>query len=178
MTTTRTIGLASATALVATVLAANWAIERYGLVPVGFGLVAPAGVYFAGLAFGLRDVVHDTLGRKAVLACIATGGLLSFAISPAFAVASAAAFILSELADFAVYEPLRERQWALAVLTSNLVGAVVDSALFLWLAFGSLDHLAGQLVGKTWASLAGVALVWVVRTLRRRPARDLEAVPA
>ena len=47
-----------------TVVAANWAVNRYGIVPVGFGLMAPAGVYFAGLAFGLRDAVHETGGRR------------------------------------------------------------------------------------------------------------------
>lgn len=155
---------------VATVVAANWAIETVklaglppGFVPVGFGLVAPAGVYFAGLAFGLRDVVHETLGRLAVLGCIAVGGLLSWAISPAFAIASAVAFTASELADFAVYEPLRERQRLVAAGASNIVGAVVDSMLFLWLAFGSLDHLAGQVVGKLWMGALGVVLVALLR---------------
>jgi uncharacterized PurR-regulated membrane protein YhhQ (DUF165 family) len=167
---TRTIGIIAAAALVATVAAANWAIKTFGFWPVGFGLEAPAGVYFAGLAFGLRDVVHDTLGRWAVLVCIACGGIVSLAISPAFAIASAAAFVVSELADFAVYEPLRQRQWAVAAFASNVVGAVVDSALFLLLAFGSLEFLAGQVVGKLWMGALGVVLVGAVR--RRR--RDLE----
>ena len=64
--------------------------------------------------------------------------------------ASTAAFLVSELADFAVYTPLQARGLVLAVLASSLVGLVVDSVLFLWLAFGSLDFLAGQIVGKIW----------------------------
>lgn len=171
----RTIGFTCAVLLMVTVVAANWAIETFGFVPVGFGLVAPAGVYFAGLAFGLRDVVDDILGRRAVLVCILTGGALSYLVSPVFAVASAAAFILSELADLAVYTPLRERHWPTAALGSNLVGAIVDSALFLWLAFRSLDHLAGQVVGKAWMAGVGVALVAAVRVLS---ARRRQAVPA
>lgn len=159
----RTLGFVAAAALVGTVVAANLAIVRWGFVPVGFGLVAPAGVYFAGLAFGLRDVVHDTLGRRAVLACIVAGGIVSAGFSPVFALASATAFVLSELADFAVYEPLRQRQWLAAAGASNVVGAVVDSVLFLWLAFGSLDHLAGQVVGKLWMGAVGVVLVAGVR---------------
>jgi uncharacterized PurR-regulated membrane protein YhhQ (DUF165 family) len=80
---------------------------------------------------------------------------LSFFVAiPALAVASGAAFLLSELADFAVYTPLAKRRFALAVMLSCLVGAAVDSALFLWLAFGSLDHLAGQIIGKAYAALA------------------------
>jgi uncharacterized PurR-regulated membrane protein YhhQ (DUF165 family) len=54
----------------------------------------------------------------------------------------------------------------LAVLASGLVGAAVDSVLFLWLAFGSLDHLAGQLVGKMWMVGAAAGLFWL-RAKRR-----------
>jgi queuosine precursor transporter len=163
----RTIGIVAAVALVGTVFAANWAIVTFGFVPVGFGLVAPAGVYFAGIAFGLRDVVHDALGRRAVFACIAAGGLVSVGVSPVFAFASATAFVVSELADLAVYEPLRERNWAVAAGASNIVGAFVDSVLFLWIAFGSLEHLAGQVVGKAWMGALGVALVAGFRAARR-----------
>ena len=37
------------------------------------------------------------------------------------------AFLLSELADFAVYTPLAERRWLTAVVASNIVGTIVDS---------------------------------------------------
>lgn len=57
-----------------------------------------------------------------------------------------------------------------AAASSNLVGAVIDSALFLWLAFRSLDHLAGQVVGKAWMGALGVVLVAGLRALRSRQA--------
>jgi uncharacterized PurR-regulated membrane protein YhhQ (DUF165 family) len=159
-------------AFVATVYGANWALARWGLVSVGFGLMAPAGVYFAGLAFGLRDALHEVGGSRLVLGAIATGAALSYVIEDAvsipgghasIAVASAVAFGLSELADLCVYAPLRQRDWTAAVVASNLLGAVVDSVLFLTLAFGTLDHLAGQLVGKAWMILPAVFLVAYVR---------------
>lgn len=162
-------------AFVATVIGANWALNRYGIVPVGFGLSAPAGVYFAGLAFGLRDALHERAGRWWVLHAIATGAAVSYLIEDgatipgghvAIAVASAVAFGLSELADLAVYEPLRSRSWPAAVVASNVVGAVVDSALFLWLAFGSLDHLTGQVWGKTLMVLPALVAVGALRQRR------------
>lgn len=159
-------GLAAAYA--GTVLGANWAIQTFGLVPVGFGLMAPAGVYFAGLAFTLRDLLQERAGRVAVLGCIAVGGLLSAIVSPSFALASSAAFLLSELADFAVYTPLRKRRWLSAVLASNAVGLVIDSALFLWMAFGSLDFLAGQVVGKAWMTLLAIVILGGCRDLSQR----------
>lgn len=153
---------------IATIFAANWAIQQYGLVPVGFGLQAPAGVYFAGLAFTLRDLTQDRLGKDWTLIAIAAGAMLSALVSPAFALASGVAFLVSELADFAVYTPLRERgRWVLAVGLSGVVGAVIDSALFLWLAFGSLEFLAGQVVGKTGITLAAVGVLWGGRTAVR-----------
>lgn len=153
-------------AYAATILGANWAIATFGLVPVGFGLLAPAGVYFAGLAFTLRDFVRERYGYWPTVGAIAAGALLSAALSPAFALASGVAFLLSETADALVYERLRRRGWLSAVAASNVVGFVADSTLFLWLAFGSLDFLAGQLVGKGWVTLAAVAVLWVVRPCR------------
>ena len=148
---------------VATILAANWAIERFGAVPVGLGLVAPAGVYFAGLAFTLRDLTQERLGRTWTVAAILVGAALSALVSPRFALASGAAFLFSELADFAVYTPLRGRTFLGAVLASNVVGLMVDSALFLSLAFGSLEFFSGQVLGKAWMTVLAVALLWAVR---------------
>lgn len=150
---------------IGTVVAANWAIQRFGFVPVGFGLLAPAGVYFAGLAFTLRDLTHETLGRRWVLVAILIGAALSWLISPAFALASGVAFLVSELADFAVYTPLRKRNWLAAVTMSNTIGLLIDSALFLWLAFGSLDFIAGQAVGKFWMTAVAVLILGVGRAV-------------
>jgi uncharacterized PurR-regulated membrane protein YhhQ (DUF165 family) len=155
------------TAYLGTIIAANWAIATYGTVPVGFGLVAPAAVLFVGLAFTLRDLLHDVAGRWAVLAAVAVGAILSAAVAgPALALASGIAFGVSELADFAVYAPLRRRRWLLAVAASNVVGLVVDSLLFLWLAFGSLTFLPGQIVGKTWMTVLAVAVLAAWRCRR------------
>ena len=166
----RTAGLLSLAGYIATIFAANWAIERYGLVPVGFGLQAPAGVYFAGLAFTLRDLTQDSLGRGWVVAAIVAGAALSALVSPEFALASGLAFLFSESADFLVYTPLRERGWIRAVTASNIVGLVVDSALFLWLAFNSLEFLPGQIVGKAWMTTLAVAVLWAWRRGARQPA--------
>lgn len=172
--TPKRLGLLAAAAFIATVWAANYALAKWGFVPVGFGLEAPAGVYFAGLAFTLRDIVHHSLGRVAVLACIVAGAGLSWLLEAnanlggpvSIAVASAIAFGLSELADLSVYEPLRSRGWLPAVVASNAVGIVVDSALFLWLAFGSLAFIEGQIVGKAWMTLLAVVLLYGLRRQR------------
>lgn len=170
------IGWIAAAAFVATVWAANYAVEHWGIVSVGFGLMAPAGVYFVGLAFTLRDIVHRTLGRAAVIGAIILGAGLSYWISDgvtlpgghlSLALASGLAFLLSETADLAVYEPLRKRGWLPAVAASNTVGILIDSALFLWLAFGSLAFFWGQVVGKAWMTLLAIAVLALIWRLPR-----------
>lgn len=148
---------------IATIFAANWAIDAFGIVPVGFGLYAPAAVYFVGLAFTFRDLAQDSVGKRPVILAILVGAALSALVSPQLALASGVAFLFSELADFAVYTPLRERSWRVAVVVSNAVGIVIDSVIFLTLAFGSLDFLAGQIVGKSWMTLLAITVLSIVR---------------
>lgn len=155
-------GLLCLVLYILTIFGANWAIQTFGLVPVGFGLLAPAGVYFVGASFTLRDAVQEELGRRWTVAAIVIGAALSYLVSPQFALASGVTFLVSETTDFFVYTPLKERSWLAAVAASNIVGLLVDSALFLYLAFGSLDFIAGQVVGKVEMTVLAVIglLVW------------------
>ena len=159
--------------------AANWLIGNVGavcvpnggpcLIPVAPGLMAPSGVLMAGLALVLRDMVQRRLGLGwASAAVLAGAGLSALLAPPALVVASDAAFLVSEAADLAVYTPLQRRGLVLAVALSSVAGLVLDSLVFLLLAFGSLDYLAGQVIGKLWMVLASLPLVaW----LRRRDDR-------
>lgn len=149
---------------VLTIPAANFSITQWGVIPIGFGLLAPAGVLCAGLAFTLRDLVQERLGKAWTIGAIGAGALLSLAVSDPFvALASAAAFLASELADFAVYTPLRERGMLRAVVASNVVGMAIDSVLFLTIAFGSVAFLPGLLVAKLYTIVPAVALIWWMR---------------
>lgn len=145
-------------AYIATIFSANWAITVWGVVPVGFGLMAPAAVYFVGFAFPLRDIVQRTMGRRWSVLAILIGAGLSALVSPTFALASGVTFLVSEFTDFAVYTPLAKR-FALAVFLSGAAALVVDSVLFLTLAFGDLTFLPGQIVGKAWITLAVVIAI-------------------
>src|SRR5262249_36631688 len=161
-----------------TIPVANWLIGNAGtvcvpsgacLIPVAPGLMAPSGVTMIGIALVLRDLVQRRLGVGVSAVAILAGAALSMLIAPpALAVASGAAFLVSEFADLAVYTPLARRRLVTAVVASSMAGLVVDSIVFLWLAFGSLEFLMGQVVGKAWMVLASIPLVaW----LRRRDER-------
>lgn len=161
-----------------TIPAANWLIGNVGtkcvpdgpcLVPVAPGLMAPSGVLMIGLALVLRDLVQRRLGVTWAIGAIVAGALLSGLIAPPkLVVASAVAFLVAEMADLAVFTPLQRRGLVMAVFASSVVGLVVDSMIFLQLAFGSLEFLHGQVVGKAWMVVLSLPFVaW----LRRRDER-------
>ncbi len=167
-----------------TIPTANWMLGHVGtvcppnspcLIPVAPGLMAPSGVLLIGVALVLRDLVQRRLGVEFGIGAIIAGASISVGLSPpSLVIASAAAFLISEFADFAIYTPLARRRLVLAVVASSLVGLVVDSIVFLWLAFGSLDFLSGQIVGKLWMVLLAIPFV---AYLRRRDER-LGLIPA
>ena len=162
-----------ALAFLLTIPAANWMIGNVGtacpaggpcLLPVWPGILAPSGVLMAGLALVLRDGVQALLGVRWSILLILAGGALSGLLAPgALILASTVAFLLSELVDLWVYTPLRERGLYAAVGLSSLAGAVVDSLLFLGLAFGSMEFLPGQVIGKLWALALAFPVLWWLR---------------
>ena len=161
-----------------TIPAANWLIGNVGvvcvrggpcLIPVAPGIVAPSGVLMIGVALVLRDLVQRRLGIGISAIAVLAGAALSALLAPpSLVLASGVAFLLSELADLAVYTPLARRRLVAAVVASSMVGLVVDSMVFLWLAFGSLEFLLGQIIGKAWMVLLSIPLIAV---LRRRDER-------
>ena len=157
---------------------ANWLIGNVGticvsqgpcLIPVAPGVSAPSGVATVGLALVLRDLVQRRLGLAWSVAAIGVGAVLSATFAPtSLVVASATAFLLSEAADLCVYTPLQRQRFVLAAFASSLAGLLVDSVIFLLLAFGSLEFLAGQVIGKTWMVVAALPFLWWLRARDKR----------
>lgn len=163
----------------AAIVAANWSIVTFGVVPVGFGLMAPAGVYCAGLVFGIRDGLREAGGFRLAMLAVALGVALSWALEvrlsgdlvARIAIASGVAFGLSETLDALVYERLRARR-AVALAASNAVGLVLDSAVFLAIAFGSLAFMPGQVAAKAYMTVLALAVLALWR-LRNWPVHKL-----
>jgi uncharacterized PurR-regulated membrane protein YhhQ (DUF165 family) len=178
--TRRTEGFIYLAGFIACIPLANWLIGHVGtvcppnnpcLVPVAPGLMAPSGVLMIGLALVLRDLVQRRLGPAwSVNAVVAGAALSAFLAPPELVIASGVAFLFSELADFLVYTPLQQRRFVLAVIASSAVGLVVDSLLFLYLAFGNLDFLYGQIAGKALMVALSIPFVY---WLRQRDARAM-----
>lgn len=150
---------------------ANWLASRYVWHVPFTPYLAPAGVFAIGLILVLRDWIQQVTSLRFTLALVPIGGGLSYAIGvlagygalQKIALASLAAFIVSESVEAAVFTPIRKRSLALGVALSGTVGNVIDSALFLWIAFGSEAFFAGNFAGK----LEMIAVGTVLTSLRR-----------
>ena len=162
----RTTAVLALVGYIGVIVAANWLTATFGLVSF-IGLTVTAGTFAAGLALIFRDAVQVELGKATVLAAILAGaGISWWTSSPALAVASGLAFLVSELVDFAVFTPLRVKSLPGAVLASSVVSAPVDTVLFLQLAgFGvTWQAVWGQFVVKTLLAL--IVATWI--TVRER----------
>ena len=153
-------------AFVAVVIFTNWITAELGFV-TWLGVAATAGTWFAGFAFVARDYLQESGGKRWVIAAILLGAVISAWFSPALAVASGVAFLVSELADFAVYTPLRNRGKTRAAIASNVVGSVVDSVLFLYLAGFPLSGTPTQVLVKVGTT---TVFVLAVRAIANRKA--------
>lgn len=152
---------------------ANWLASKY-LVAVPFTVyVAPAGVFCIGAILVLRDWIQQLTSLRYTLALVPVGGAASYLIGVGagwtslqrIALASLAAFVVSETVEAAVFTPLRKRSLTTGVFASGIVGNAIDSALFLWLAFGSEAFFAGNFIGKAEMIVVGSALTLVRRTV-------------
>lgn len=159
---------------------ANWLLTHWGTVRCGDGpwlipvwpgeftpsgnpVYAPSGVLAIGIGFTLRDLVQRRLGVKVVVVAVVVGALLSAALDTSLALASGMALLIAEMLDLFVYTPLQRRSLIGAVVASNIVGIVVDSVVFLTIAFGSLALLEGQIIGKALMTLVAIPFVYAIR---------------
>lgn len=137
--------------VLADVLAAKW------IIPLPFGLFVPAGVFAIAPIFTLRDQIHRNYGAKKVAILILVASAISLGISVLLGnallgkvtIASVIAFIISEYADTWIYHLTRNQTWMNRVLKSNAVSTLLDSIIFITLAFGFiLPLILGQYIVK------------------------------
>lgn len=117
-------------AYVAGVVIVNLGFSYLPLFHTPLGTFAPMAIVVGGI-FVLRDYAQRSAGHG-VLAAMAVGVLLSYLLAaPYVALASAAAFAVSELVDWLVYTRRKDLPFASRVLLSSIVATPVDSLIFL-----------------------------------------------
>lgn len=165
-------------AYVALVVLANWLASRYTITVPFTTYLAPAGVLCIGGVLVIRDWLQQLTSLYRSLALMVVAGAASYLIGLAagwtslqkIALASLVAFLASETVEAVIFTPLSQKRLSLAVALSATVGNALDSALFLWLAFGSEAFFAGNFIGKAEMIAVGTAL-----TVGRRAALPARA---
>ena len=159
---------------VAAIAGSNWLITHAGiptatgvhLTPVGFGLLAPSGVWAAAVSFPARDVTQRLGGRWLGVTAIGVGAALSWAISdPRIAVASGLTYLLlgdrrlrrvhANAAPLVHTRRVRvrmRRHRRRRVLFLRLAGIPAGTAA-----------VAGLILGKFWVQVAAVPVTWELR---------------
>ncbi len=152
---------------IASILLVNWLFAPAQLVPgvtvwnTGLGDLYLANLV-VGFVFVLRDYAQREIGHKVLIATLVAGLITYSMVDPMIAVASVTAFVISEMADWAIYSftkrPLQSR-----ILISSLIAVPLDTVVF--------QHLAGYLTPAAFTTevlskALGVAVVWYLLILR------------
>lgn len=149
-------------AYIASIVVVNWAFSVVPMLPLPGGEMFPPVALLVGGVFVLRDLAQRAVGHR-VLGAMAAGAALSFLLAdPYVAAASATAFVVSEILDWATYT-LTRRPLADRILISSIVSTPADTAVFLLMigAFGWAGFTAMVL-----SKMLGAAVVW---TAMQRP---------
>lgn len=153
---------------IALIAGVNWA---FAIVPPmqlpGGELWSPVAL-IVGFVFVVRDFAQRRVGHHVLWAMLAGIGLSWWMASPQLALASAIAFAIGELADWALYT-FTKKPFSQRILFSSLLGAPLDSLVFL-----TLIGIASPL-GITVMSLSKLAGSFIVFLLVRK--RELAQLP-
>lgn len=147
---------------VLSIVLVNYGFVKIPPIEVFAGTFWPPMSLLVGFIFVIRDFSQREIGHYVLVAMLLGAGISWFMASPQVAMASAVAFMISELVDWLVYtvtkRPLSER-----ILYSSILGTPVDSVIFLGM-IGFLSPIA--LIIQVLSKIFGALIVWW--GLRRR----------
>ncbi len=148
---------------VVSIVAVNWMFTAIAPWPTPLGDLYLANIV-VGFVFVLRDYAQREAGHNVLFATAGAGIITWFMVDPAIAVASITAFILAEMADWAIYS-FTKRPLSQRILYSSLIAVPLDTLAFQYLA-GYLTPAAFSM--EVVSKALGVVLVWYLLRLRDR----------
>lgn len=155
---------------VVVVVAVNIGFSYVPLVETPIGLLSPMAVV-VGSVFVIRDFAQRQAGHL-VLIAIAIATIASYMLADPFvAIASAAAFLTSELVDWLTYT-LTKKPFGERVLISSLISTPVDTAVFLfWIDTFTVGTFGLMIASKMIAAI----IVWYMyrQPTKTKPAPDV-----
>ncbi len=112
-----------------TIIAVNIGFANSAPIETPMGYLPPM-TFLVGLVFVMRDYAQREIGHSVILLMLAGCIISYFMASPIVAVASATAFIASELIDWLIYTLLKT-EFHKRVLYSSIAGVLIDTVIFL-----------------------------------------------
>ena len=154
---------------IALIIGVNWLFVVTPLLELPNGeLWSPASL-IVGFVFVVRDFAQRRVGHHILWAMLAGCAVSWWMASPELAIASAAAFAVGELGDWALFTFTR-KPFSQRILLSSLLGAPLDSLVFLMLiGIASAEGIVAMSLSK----LAGAFVVFFL--VRRRERRETMA---
>lgn len=147
---------------IALIAGINWAFD---IVPPlqlpGGDLWSPVAL-IVGFVFVVRDYAQRQVGHNILWAMLAGIAISWWMASPQLAMASAAAFAIGELADWALYT-FTNKPFSQRILISSCLGAPLDSLVFLFLIGLASPTSVGVM---SFSKLLGALVVFLL--VRRR----------
>jgi len=141
---------------IALIVLVNYGFSVVPLVEMPGGEMWPPMSLVVGLIFIARDFAQREIGHRVLFAMVAAGALSYWMADPFVAIASVAAFLISEFADWAVYS-FTKRPFSQRIFLSSAVGTPIDSIVFLAI----IGHLSvAGVVAMTASKMLGAVVVW------------------
>lgn len=151
---------------IALIVVVNYAFSIVDPIILPNGSAWPPVSLIVGFIFVSRDFAQREIGHGVIIAMLIGGVISYFMASPQIAMASVAAFLVSEFIDWAIYT-FTGKTLSQRILLSSIVATPVDSAVFLYMAgFGSPFAVLIQTLSK----MVGAVIVWWV--IRQRETKQ------
>lgn len=142
---------------VAVVIGVNIGFSYVPMISTPIGMVSPMAI-IVGSVFVIRDFAQRQAGHL-VLFAIAIATIASYLLADPFvAVASAAAFLTSELVDWLTYT-VTKKPFGQRVLISSIISTPVDTAVFLFWIDGFTSGTFALMVA---SKLVAAIVVWMI----------------
>jgi uncharacterized PurR-regulated membrane protein YhhQ (DUF165 family) len=155
------------------IIGINYAFAVSPLIELPSGDMWPPISLLVGFIFVVRDFAQRRVGHHILWAMLIGCVASWYMASPQLAMASAAAFAVGELGDWALYTFTR-RPFSQRILLSSLVAAPLDSVIFL-----SIVGLASfwSVLTMSLSKLVGALLVfWLVRRREILMAEEMQSI--
>ncbi len=130
------------------------------------------GAFSFPLVFLVTDLTNRVLGaqaaRKVAWCGLLVAATISFCVAPwRIALASASAFIASQMLDIHIFNKLRSLSWWKAPLFSGILASIVDTAVFFFIAF------AGTELNWVMLTTGDLSIKWLMALVLLAPYRFL-----